>query len=147
NAVHQILPEALVPAAVKIGQVDTLLLNPGVITEVEDALSIKMREFKDVIVHDAREVAAENLAGVHFVESVAVPSGQKILRLACIKVRAVRRHGHDGVLGAEIEMLCKFDACDDVSESGKADIVKAAHHLRIDLLAPDEITASDIAAK
>ena len=58
-------------AAVEIVDRHALLLDPGVVAEIEDALAVDVGELEHVIVGDAFQVAAEDLAGVDLVEAVA----------------------------------------------------------------------------
>src|SRR5262249_57677566 len=108
---------------------------------------IEMRELEDVIVHDAFQVAAEDLAGVDLVESVAIAAGQKGAALTGVKQRAVGRHRHDHVVGVKIKIFGDLYGGDDIGKSRDANVVEGSHHIRVDLSPPRQIAAPDIAAK
>src|SRR5271166_4344043 len=144
DAVHQPTPELLVVAAIEILDSHALLLHPGEISAIEDTFAIEMGELEDVIVDDALQVAAEDLAGVDFIEPVAIASREETLPLTRIKRGAIGGDRHDHVVATEIEMLGDLDCGDDVGEARDADIVESTRHFRIDLAPPSQITASDI---
>ena len=60
-------------AAVEVLEAHALLLDPGVVTKVEDARALDVRELENVIVGDGVEMTAEGFAGVDLVESIGVP--------------------------------------------------------------------------
>jgi len=64
-----------------------------------------VEKLEDVIVHDAFQMAAEDLAGIDLVESVPIPARQKSLSFAGVEQRAIGRHRHDHIVSAEIKML------------------------------------------
>ena len=66
------LPEALLRAAVEVLERYALLLDPGVVAEIENALAIEMGELEHMIVDDAFEMPAEDLAGI---DTSSNPSG------------------------------------------------------------------------
>src|SRR5262249_9880274 len=111
-----------------------LLFHPGVISEVENALAIEMRELEDVIVHDAFQVAAEDLAGVDLVESIPIAARQKAPSFAGVEQRAVGRDRQDHVVGVKIKMLGDLYGGDDVGKSRDANIVERSHPIPVDLL-------------
>ena len=51
---------------------DALLLDPGVIAEIEDTFAIDVTQLHHMVVHNALHVTGENLACIHFVESVRI---------------------------------------------------------------------------
>src|SRR5262249_41155366 len=106
-----------------------------------------MGELEDVIVHDAFQVAAEDLAGVDLVESVRIAARQKALPLAGVEQRAVGRHCHDHVVGVKIEMFGDLYGGDDICEPRDARVVPRSLPTRVDLSPPRQIAASDIASK
>src|SRR5262245_55552018 len=85
NRADQVAPESLIPAAIEIVDCYPLLLHPRVIAEIEDALAIEMGELEDVIVHEAFQMAAVDLAGIHFIEPVGITAGRKALPLAGVE--------------------------------------------------------------
>src|ERR1043165_5309637 len=60
----QSAPETLIPAPIEIREGHSLLFDPGVIPEVEDALAVDARELDHMIVGDRLHVRAEDLAGI-----------------------------------------------------------------------------------
>ena len=83
--VDQPAPEALVLAAVEVFELDALLLDPRVVAEIEDALAVDVRELEHVIVGDALQVPAEDLAGVHLVEAVGIAAAAVGRALAAVQ--------------------------------------------------------------
>src|SRR6266852_5218429 len=116
-AVNQIVPEPLVLASIEIVDRHSLLLHPGEIAEIEDAFAVEMGELEDVIIHNAFQVAAEDLAGIHFIEAVPIAARKKILALAGVERSAVGGDSHDHVVGTEVEMLGNLDGGHDVGQS------------------------------
>src|SRR5262249_13630311 len=137
----QSAPEVLAPAAVEIGDGDALLFDPGVITEIEDALTLGVRKFETLSVGKAAEITAEQLAGVDLVEALCIVSSAIGLAFAMVHRGTVGRHCHDDVVRAVVEVPRQLDRRDDIGEAGKADIVEHLHQSGIDLLALDEIVA------
>src|SRR3954469_15840618 len=140
-------PERLVAAAVEFLDGDTLLLDPRVVAEVEDALALRMRQLEDVVVGDALEMAPEDLAGGGLVEALRIAAGKVGLALARIHLGAVGRDRHDDVLRPEVKVLRELDRGDDVGKPRDADIVELADHLGIDLAPSGEIAPAGIAAE
>src|SRR4029079_18675785 len=126
---------------------DALLLDPSVVTEIEDALAVDVAELHHVIVADAFKVMAENLAGIDLIESRGIAPGEIGLTFAIVKGRAVRSDCHDDVVRAIVEMLCELDGRDDVSQSGNADIIELTHEIRVDLPPSAEIAAAAFGAE
>src|SRR5262249_30868304 len=83
-------PEFQRPPAVEIRERHTLLLDPGVIAEIEDAIAIGLSELDQVIVGDALEVAREDLARADRVEAARIVRGLEFLALAPVHRGAVR---------------------------------------------------------
>src|SRR2546430_15349920 len=102
-------PETLVAAPLEIVDADALLLDPGVIAEVEDALAIDVSELEHMVVDDALEVTREDFAGARLVETIRIMPGEIGLPLAGVEGCAVGRHRHHDVVGAEIEVLDELD--------------------------------------
>src|SRR5262245_53457570 len=146
-AVNEAEPEPLVAAGIEIVECHTLLFHPGVVTEIEDALAIEVGKLEHVIVDDAFQMAAEDLAGVHFIEPIWIAARQEVLPLTGIELGAVSGDRHDHVVFAVVEVLGELDGGDDIRQSGNADILESAHHGGIDLASPDQITAPGIAAE
>src|SRR5262245_27021499 len=90
----QILPKLLLPAAIKILDRNSLLFDPGIVTEVEHAGALGMRQLKDVILSNSFQVATECLRGIHLVEPFRIASLEKGLTFAAVELCAVRRHSH-----------------------------------------------------
>ena len=65
-------PEALIFASIEILDAHALLLDPGIVAEVEDALALGKAQLEHVVVGNAVEVLPENLTGVDFVEAVRI---------------------------------------------------------------------------
>src|SRR5215470_8540890 len=74
DRVDQPMPEVLALAAVEIVDRDALLFNPGVIAEIEDALTLAVGQLEHMIVGNAAEIATEQLAGVDLVETLRIMS-------------------------------------------------------------------------
>src|SRR5690348_6049798 len=72
NRILQRFPESGVLAAVEVLDGYALLLDPGVVTEIENALAVDVSQLAHVIVHDAAQVLPENLPGVDFIEAICV---------------------------------------------------------------------------
>src|SRR5262245_65445643 len=102
-----------------------------------------MRELEDVIVHDAFQVTAEDLARVDLVESVPIPARQKAPSLTGVKQRAVGRHRHDHVVGVKIKMFGDLYGGADIGKSRDAKVVVGCHNVRVYLSWPDTRTAHD----
>src|SRR5258708_37930410 len=71
DACDEIAPEPLIAALLEIVDRQALLLHPGEVPEIEDTLAGDMSELEDVIVHDAFQMAAEDLAGCDVIEPVS----------------------------------------------------------------------------
>ncbi len=147
DAVDEPAPEALVPSSIEILDVHALLLDPGVVPEIEDARAAGMTELEHVVVDDALEVAAEELPCIDLVEPTRIASLDICTPLARVHRGAVRRDGHDDVIGAVLEMLRELDGPDDVGEPRDTDVVELAHELGVELAPPGEIRAADFAAE
>src|SRR5262245_66552554 len=106
-----------------------------------------MRQREDVVVHDAFQMAAKDLAGIDFIKTVPKTARQKSLSLAGIEERAVSGYRHEHIVGAKIKMLGDLYRGDDIREPRDADIVEGTHHIRVDLAPSDEVAASGIAAE
>src|SRR5439155_1352165 len=145
DAVHEATPEPLVSALFEIVDRHALLLHPGKVPEIEDTLAIDMSQLEDVIVHDAFQMAAEDLAGIDLIESVPIPAGQKSLSFAGVEQSAIGRHCHDHIVSAEIKMLGDLYRGDDIREPGNADIVEGSHHVRVDPAASGQVAEPEIA--
>src|SRR5207248_10304265 len=122
-AVHETAPEPLVSSLFEIVEAHALLLHPGEVPEVENPLAVEMGQLEDVIILDAFQVAAEDFPGIDLVEPVAVAPRQKAAPLAGVKERAVGRHRHHHVVGAEIKMLGDLYGGDDIRQPRDADVV------------------------
>ena len=134
-------------AAIEVFDRDALLLDPGVVAEIEDALAIDVAKLHHVIVGDALQVVAENLAGIDLVESAGITPREVALTFAVVQGRAIGRDRHNDIVRAIVEMLGKLDRGDDVRQPGNADIVELANQIRIDLPPPAEVTAAAFAAE
>ena len=77
--------KSLVLAAVEILDRDALLLDPGVVAEIEDPLAIDVAELHHVIVGDAFQMAAENLTGIDLIESAGITPREIGLTLAVVE--------------------------------------------------------------
>src|SRR5262249_55882303 len=77
NAADQLAPESLVLATIEVVDCHPLLFHPRVIAKVEDALAIEMSKLEDVIVHDAFQMTAVDLAGIHFIEPLGIAPRQE----------------------------------------------------------------------
>src|SRR5260370_17021640 len=77
DACDEIAPEPLIPALFEIVDRHALLLHPGEVPEIEDTLAVDMSQLEDVIVHDAFQMAAEDLAGIDLIEPVAITAPHK----------------------------------------------------------------------
>ena len=100
-----------------------------------------------MIVGDAFQMVAENLAGIDLVESAGIAPCEIGLTFAVVESRAIGRDRHDDVVRAIIKMLGELDRGDDVRQPGNADIVELADQFRIDLPPPAEVTAAAFAAE
>src|SRR4029078_7682400 len=147
NAVHHRAPEILVLAAIEVLHRDALLLDPGVVTEIEDAFAVDVTKLHHVIVGDAFKVMAENLAGIDLIESGGIAPREIGLTFAIVKGRTIGRDRHDDVIRAIVEMLGELDGRDDCSPPGNADIVELTDEIRVDLPPPAEVTAAAFAAE
>src|SRR3990172_4228337 len=67
NRCLELRPECGVQSAVEISGRHALLLDPGVVAEVENPPPVHMRQLDPVIIGDGLKVAPENLAGVYLV--------------------------------------------------------------------------------
>src|SRR6266436_3288591 len=114
DACDEIAPEPLIPALFEIVDRHALLLHPGEVPEIEDTLAVDMSQLEDVIVHDAFQMAAEDLAGIDLIEPVAITARQKSLSLAGVEQRAVGRDCHDHIVSVD------FAAPDQVAAPGIA---------------------------
>src|SRR5437773_9640565 len=65
-------PKALRAPPFERSERHTLLLDPGVIPEVEDARALDVGQFEHVIVGDAEQMLAEHLTRTHRVEAIGV---------------------------------------------------------------------------
>src|SRR5947207_2044606 len=108
DAVHEAAPELLVSALFEIVDRHALLLHPGEVPEIEDTLAIDMSQLEDVIVHDAFQMAAEDLAGIDLIESVPIPARQKSLSFAGVEQRAIGRHCHDHIVSDDFRAMPRF---------------------------------------
>ena len=63
-------PEGGAPAGLEVLERDALLLDPGVVAEVEDPLPVDARELEQVVGRRAEQVLAEHLGGGDLVEAV-----------------------------------------------------------------------------
>src|SRR5271157_5322326 len=88
---------------------NTLLLDPGIIAEVEDPRTLVVGQFEHIVVGDAEQVLAKHLAGIHFVKAIRVVRSKEFSALAGVKRRAVGRERDDEIVLAEIETLGEFD--------------------------------------
>src|ERR1043166_3114807 len=143
DRVGQPAPEVLVLAAVEIADRDTLLFNPGVIAEIEDALTLGISEFEHMVVGNAAEIATEELASVDLVEALPIMSITIGLTFAMVQRGAVGCHCHDDVVCAVVEVPRQLDRRDDISEAGKANIVEHLHESAIELARHFDYGAND----
>ena len=74
------LPEVLALAPVEVGERDALLLDPGEVAEIEDALALALGGVEHVLGAGAEEMLADDLGG-HLV-------GQLALVVAALQVAA-----------------------------------------------------------
>src|SRR5215208_1065169 len=56
-----------VPCRITVLYRDALLLDPGVVTEIEDALAVDVAKLHHVIVSDTFQMVTENLPGIDLV--------------------------------------------------------------------------------
>src|SRR3954469_11723692 len=147
NAVHHCTPEILVFAAIEVLHRDALLLDPGVVTEIEDAFAVDVAKLHHVIVGDAFQMVTESLPGIDLVESAGITPCEIGLTFALVESRAVGGDRHDDVVWAIFKMLGELDGGDDVRQPGNTDIVELAYQFRIDLPPPAEVSAAALAAE
>ena len=117
NSVDQRLPKVLALAAIEIVDRDALLLDPGVVAEIENALAVDVAQLQHMIVGDAFHVPAENLARIDLVESVGIAPREIALAFAAVHRGAVGRDRHHDVIRTIVEMLGELDGGDDVRQT------------------------------
>ena len=91
-------PETLGAAALERRQRHALLLDPGIIAEIEDAGTLVMGQFEHIVVGDAGEVLAEHLAGIDRVEAVGIVRGAEFAALADVERGGVGGDGDEEVV-------------------------------------------------
>ena len=69
QAVGDPVPERLRPAALEILDADALLLDPGVVAEIEDLAPQLVGELDDIVGRSRRQAGAEHFAGIDLVET------------------------------------------------------------------------------
>src|SRR5260370_10817630 len=77
-------PKALLPPPVELVERHALLLDPGVIAEIEDALAIDPGELDHVIVGDGLQMGSEDFARIDLAESAGIARGCVFLPLAAV---------------------------------------------------------------
>src|SRR3984893_8331216 len=130
-----------------LADVDALLLDPGVVPEVEDARAVGMAELEHMVVDNAFQVTAEQLASVDLVEPARIAAPRLCMPLARIQRGAVGGDVHDDVVGAIIQMLRELDGPDNAGEPRDTDIVERPPGRGAKLAPPGEIPPSDFAAE
>ena len=80
GASEQSGPKSLRPAPLEIRERHPLLLDPGEIAEVENPLAVVVGQFEHIVVGDAEQMPAEDLAGAHLVEAIGIAVGAVFLR-------------------------------------------------------------------
>src|SRR5579885_248727 len=143
----QAAPESLIPPPVEIRERHALLLDPGVVPEIEDPLAVDMPELEHVIVPDLLEMGAEDLACLHLAEPAGETRGCRFFTLAAVHRGTVGRDRRDRVAAAETEPLCRLDRRQHVRNAGETEAVEALHQRRIDTAAVREIALTRIAVE
>src|SRR5690348_2107617 len=143
----QTTPEALIASAVEVVERHTLLLDPGVVAEIEDPLAVDARELEHVIVGDGLKVRAEDFAGIDLAEAARIACGRVFLPLAAVHSRTVGRHGDDCVVATKTEALCRLDRRQNVRDAREAEAVEALHERGIDVPAVVQDFLPDLAVE
>src|SRR6516162_8405875 len=85
----QLSPKPLSAAPFERLERHALLLDPGVIAEVEDARALAMRQFEHVVVDGAEQMLAKDFAGADPVEPAGIALCQELASFAAVECRAV----------------------------------------------------------
>ena len=135
KAVGDAVPERLRPAALEILDADALLLDPGVVAEVENLAPQLIGQLHHIVGRDRGQAGAENLARIHLVERAAEMLFPIIVTLAVVERCAVGRDRDDDVIRPVVKLFCQLDRCDDVGETGNADIGEGRNQPAVELAA------------
>src|SRR6202022_2176434 len=92
-------PVTLVTAGVEVGLADALLLDPGVVAEVEDAVAVDVVQLPDMGLGHAAEVLAEDTRRAHVVELGPADARHVGRPLAGVELGTVGRNRQHHVVG------------------------------------------------
>src|SRR5579859_8196300 len=143
----QPVPEALIASPVEIRERYALLLDPGVIAEIEDALALDLRQLEHVIVGDGREMRAEDLARVELAEAAGIARRRILVALAPVHGGTIGCDRDDRVLAAEFEALRRLDRRQHVRDAREAETIEARHQRGIDMPARRDILPPNLAVE
>ena len=105
-----------------------LLLDPGVVAEVEDAVAVALGALDGVGGRHVGEVLAPHLRRVEVGEPAAEVAGGDLGALARVQRRAVGGHGDDRVVGAEVEQLGGPDRGQHVADATSPKCCSVCEH-------------------
>src|SRR5690606_38157179 len=126
----QAFPELLPTAAIEICNRNALLLDPGVITEIEHALPLARRGIQNVLGVCAKEILSDDLRSQlrrHFPR--VMPALQILAHFAAIHRCRIGGDGQDDIAIAEIEVPCELYRRDNVRDAGKTEHLKLPEYI------------------
>src|SRR5438552_4954624 len=103
------LPERWRAPGVEVSERDALLLDPRVVTEVEDTPAIEVFAIDHVVGIDRPEMLVEDAGGGGFVERTAEVAERGARPFAVVQRRAIGGHGHDDIVTTETAQLRDLD--------------------------------------
>ena len=109
-------PEVRVATRLEVLERDALLLDPGVVAEVEDPLAVEPSELGEVVGRRAEQVLAEDLRRCDLVEPLGEVPAERDLALALVHRRAVGRDRDDHVVRPEAVVLRDLDRAEHVAD-------------------------------
>ncbi len=139
HEIHQPVPIRLIAPRVEVIQGNTLLLNPGVVTQIENPFATGSVEFQCVIRSRGQQVASKHFGRPQRVEFSKISLCTAQLR--AVHLRPVRRDGYNGVAGTQFHVFRVLDRPQDIGDRGEAQIAEGGQ-----LLLPETRTAAQIVA-
>ena len=91
-------------ASFEVGNVNALLLDPGVVAEVEHPVALDLAHF-EMFGGQANEMVLEHVVGFGVFESTCVVLAHDALTVRVVEVRAIGCDRHDHVVRAEVHCL------------------------------------------